>query len=523
MTKRTTAVPRRVLLIGLDAAEPRLIERWTEDGSLPRLRELRRDGAYGRLDPPDGCLIGLPWPSFFTGCSVAEHGLYKYMIWVPDRMREVRPRPRILPLEPFWRTFGPQDPRPVVMDVPLVYAPAPFAGAEVAGWATHERLNEPGTYPPELARRLTARFGAPPFPDEVHRRRPLGRLLGERDTLISATDRAADLAVHLLESEHWDLGIVCFTATHRAGHKLWSETGSTGEGTAAERAAFADALYEVYASVDRAVGRLVDRAGPDTAVVVFSLHGMGPNTSLVDLLPEMLERVLTPSDDSVADTSTSLLDTLRSGVPLAWREGVKRRLPMSVQDRLSGFWRTGRVDWARTRAFCLAADLHGYIRVNLRGRESRGVVSPGEEYDTLCGNIADGLASFVDADTGDRVIKHVVRRDTVYPTGPRADALPDLTVVWGDRPVAELTEVRSNRYGSIHWPAPGWNPDGRSGNHRTQGFALVRAPGFETPQLTDGTILDLAPTVYRLLGRDPPPHMAGQPLRSRGEALGGTG
>jgi predicted AlkP superfamily phosphohydrolase/phosphomutase len=49
---------RRVLLIGLDAAEPRLIEQWTEDGSLPTLCTLRREGAYARLRSTAGWLVG---------------------------------------------------------------------------------------------------------------------------------------------------------------------------------------------------------------------------------------------------------------------------------------------------------------------------------------------------------------------------------------------------------------------------------------------------------------------------------
>ena len=41
--------PRRLLAIGLDAAEPSLIERWIADGTLPNLRRLRQAGAYRRL------------------------------------------------------------------------------------------------------------------------------------------------------------------------------------------------------------------------------------------------------------------------------------------------------------------------------------------------------------------------------------------------------------------------------------------------------------------------------------------
>ena len=39
-------------------------------------------------------------------------------------------------------------------------------------------------------------------------------------------------------------------------------------------------------------------------------------------------------------------------------------------------WAAGGIDWARTKAFTLRADLQGYIRINLAGREGRGLVPP---------------------------------------------------------------------------------------------------------------------------------------------------
>src|SRR5256885_8916367 len=37
-------------------------------------------------------------------------------------------------------------------------------------------------------------------------------------------------------------------------------------------------------------------------------------------------------------------------------------------------------DWARTRAFSLPTDQHGWIRINLRGRERAGIVLRSEEH-----------------------------------------------------------------------------------------------------------------------------------------------
>lgn len=499
---------RRVLLIGLDAAEPDLIERWTEDGTLPNLAALLARGCYGRLHPPDDILLGPPWPSFYTGRPVSEHGLYEYLVWRPDRMRETRATD-VCALEPFWRDFGPDGPRSVIIDVPLAPSPQPIHGVEVNCWGTHDRLVPFATQPPELARELVQVFGRPPMPAEVHRRVSIERLLRERDELIETTGSVADVAERLLETEEWDFGLVCFSATHRAGHKLWNTTDGKAAGDAAAEAEVpSSAFRDVYRAVDVAVGRLLGLAGSDADVLVFSLHGMGPNTCRVPVLPGLLERILNDGDRRPARDT---LGRLRHRVPLKAREWVKRHFPVPFQDRLSTFWRTRR-DWSQTKAISLAADLHGFIRINLAGREARGSVEP-RDYAAVCETIAEGLLGFREAGTGEPIVSRVVRRSDLYAEGTRAELLPDLIVVWSDRPVGGGAALVSDRYGRVDWPSPGANADGRTGNHRLQGWIAAAGPSIAADTaIRDGTILDIAPTALALLGLEVPRVMAGSPL-----------
>ena len=56
---------RPVIAIGLDAAEPPVIERWLAEGHLPTLRRLREQGAYGRIQNFDYYRAETPWTTFF--------------------------------------------------------------------------------------------------------------------------------------------------------------------------------------------------------------------------------------------------------------------------------------------------------------------------------------------------------------------------------------------------------------------------------------------------------------------------
>ena len=44
-----------VMVIGVDAGEPTLIERWMDQGLLPTMARLRASGTYTRLKTPEIC------------------------------------------------------------------------------------------------------------------------------------------------------------------------------------------------------------------------------------------------------------------------------------------------------------------------------------------------------------------------------------------------------------------------------------------------------------------------------------
>jgi len=502
---------KQVLMIALDAAEPGLLEKWMSEGLLPNLNRLRERGTYCRLESSADWLAGSPWPTFYTGTTPAEHGLYHFMQWRSESMSNLRPSPEWLSLRPFWHDLSDTGRRTIVIDLPMTFPPLPFNGIEVSGWSTHDRLAPPASYPTEMLEWIGQEFGRTPLKEEVYGQQRCKALLELRDDLIWATYAVAELAKTVARRETWDLFMIGFGATHRGGHKLWDSSGVRGNVQPDEQDEISHALLDIYIACDTAIGKLVESVPDKVTVLVFSLHGMGPNTCRIELLPEMLSRILNP--DTNTDTEESLSAKIRKSLeifPLEWRLGVKRLLPSFVQDRLTESWFMGKIDWTLTTAFSLVADLQGYIRINLRGREAAGIVEPGEEYDRLCAKISKGLATFVDADTKEPVVKSIKRADELFAEGSKRSDLPDLLVNWQDTPTINHRTIESPVYGSIQWPTPGRNSDGRSGNHRPQGFLLAAGDHIKrNSTIKNGHILDLAPTVLSLLDVPKPDSMAG--------------
>ncbi|MBU1191689.1 MAG: alkaline phosphatase family protein [Gammaproteobacteria bacterium] len=510
------ATDKPVLMIGLDAAELSLVRQWMDAGLLPNLRALRERGAFGPMRSTARWLVGSPWQSFFTSQTPVDHGMYHFLVWRPDKMAHARPSRDWLPLRPFWRELAGSGQRVIAIDVPQAYAPDGDAGIEVSGWATHEILEPPASSPPDLLSRITDQFGTAPFDPEVTHPLTVDQLLEVRDQCVNTARLVGELGVELMRTHPWDLSIVCFSSTHRGGHQLWDLSGLKGSATTEKRMELGNALRDVYIACDAAIGQVIQQAGPDANIIMFSLHGMGPNASRTDVMPEMLSRIL--ADKASAGEplrKPRLSDRLRALIPNEFRSRVKARLPYWIQDKLTLYWRTGDIDWSTTRAFAAFGDLDGYIRINLRGREAQGIVAPGEEYQRLCQQIADGLKTFVDEDSGEPLVESVAMTDEIFPNGAQRALIPDMIVHWTPGSAYRHRRIVSPRYGAIPWPTPGRHPQGRGGNHRPAGFVLACGDAFEPGgRIERADILDLAPTVYELLGLPVPVSFRGQSLLS---------
>jgi predicted AlkP superfamily phosphohydrolase/phosphomutase len=163
-----------------------------------------------------------------------------------------------------------------------------------------------------------------------------------------------------------------------------------------------------------------------------------------------------------------------------------------------------RIDWSRTRAYCLPTDLEGCLRINLRGREPQGIVEPAD-LERTCDELEALMRSLVNPATGRRAVAGVVRvaRDL---RGARAERLPDLVARWdASAPIAALS---SPAVGTVGGPSP----DARPGTHAAPGVLIARGPGFGPGDRLASRVEDLAPTLLERLGLAVPAALEGRVL-----------
>lgn len=484
---------KRLVMLGVDAADLDYIRRHQE--RLPVFRRLLSLGQVRRLDSPADRMAGAVWPTFYTASLPQEHGIYHHLQWDPQRMRLRRVSRRWLDCEPFWSSLVGRGLKAVVVDIPMLLPTSCPPAVEITNWGSHDQLSPLRVHPPGLSREVCRRFGKQhPMGWEIPVRKSWPEMVKICDRLIGGARRKGELCRWLLGTQEWDFFLAVFGECHRGGHLLWPREGENS-------AVPPGALLEVYQAVDEALGRVWELVPSHTSLVVFSLHGMGPNTSQEHFLPAVMDRInrgvgktgsfLRKNKNGVGQRS--LMRWLRERLPPALQNAVAQRVPVEIRDAVVNRAVTSGWDWSRTPAFPLLADLQGYIRLNLQGREAKGFLNPDREECDRYVDWACRCLHSLKAETGEPLVSQVHVTDFRCAPG-RTRYLPDLIVNWREGP--QVTRAFSSILGEVS-AVPS---TGRSGNHRPRGFSiLVRPAGRPGSVSAPAHITDLARMAEQLL------------------------
>jgi predicted AlkP superfamily phosphohydrolase/phosphomutase len=136
-------------------------------------------------------------------------------------------------------------------------------------------------------------------------------------------------------------------------------------------------------------------------------------------------------------------------------------------------------------------------------------VEPGKEYDAVRNEIIAKIREFRDPDTGAQVIQGAYRREDVF-KGPELKDAPDVQLSFYDGyRTSWQTALGAVPESIVVANLKKWSGDHcASDKSDTQGILLSnrRIEG------SDHSLVDVAPTVIRLLGLPVPPEMDGTPI-----------
>jgi predicted AlkP superfamily phosphohydrolase/phosphomutase len=435
--KQTNGV--RVLAIGIDAAEPTFVQRLIEEGEMPALKRLLERGAWKRVESTAHIGSGSVWPTFITGTEPREHGLYAEWSWQPCTMSLTRCNGRSL--NPFWKSLASEGATIGVLDVPFAPIINLSTGFEVSEWGAHDAVEGHMQISPASLSDLISKTRPHPLqhenidaggPDDYERLERVG------STCLDGAKLRGELASRLILETHPEMALVVFTEIHHAEHYFWHTVSPDHPFYKEDRfRGLRDTkpgIRDIYHEVDKQIGRLVEVSGKDAFVMVFSLHGMQPTFGIQAFLaPLLLEtnwaRLADWSSQSWRERALSLFAKIKRHAPPGLKKLYYKALPRTATVRLAEPTMLPTYDWSRTRAFSLPSDQHGWIRLNLIGREAKGIVQP-EQYEEVCRELRQMMMGLMTED-GKRLVRECLITSHSYEDA-LTQPLPDLIAYYED-------------------------------------------------------------------------------------------
>jgi predicted AlkP superfamily phosphohydrolase/phosphomutase len=315
--------------------------------------------------------------------------------------------------------------------------------------------------------------------------KPLNDDRVEEQAFLDDSNRAMDdrerVILENLRHDDWDLFVAAIETTDRISHMMWRLIDPKHPMYDASLAAkYGDAIEKIYRRADDFVGRLRATVPKDAVFMVMSDHGFHSFRRSVNLNTWLVQN------------------------------GYMAFEGQSEKKTLADLFGRGRffegVDWKRTKAYAVGL---GQIYFNMKGREGQGIVSEGAEYTALQNEIRAKLVALVDPADGQRVFREIYRRDDIY-KGEYLRNAPDLQVGFNDGyRVGWQDTLGGVTRAVVEDNTRKWSGDHCATATEISGGVLFmnRKTAADAPN-----IMDLSPTILKLLGVPLPSGLDGKPI-----------
>lgn len=483
----------KIFVFGIDGGTWDIILPAIKSGKLPNLQYLIERGASGPLHSTIHPITPMAWSSFATGMNAGKHGIFDFSHSQGEELILNTAHDRKAPA--IWTHLTHANKASIVLNVPFTYPPERIKGIMIPGFDAP--MIDRGIFHPEsIYDELTTKFGDYhldwTFP--IGKKFDPEKYLQEVEQVIA---HRGDTGLHLLKNHPWEFFMIVFTSTDHVQHVFWKYPGGR------------EIIERVYQEVDYQLGRFLDVLSDDATIFIMSDHGAGGIDLIVNLDNWLAEEGYfhRPRFSLKHSSLQSIKSNIRKILPIDLRKKLRHRFS-GIRNRMEGTLQNADVDWSKTKAYSYG--MYGNICINLKGRETSGIVPP-EDYERLLSEISEKILRLEDPNTGKCMVERICRKEELY-TGPYIDDAPDLIIQWRDyayftkKGIDQGVDVFSENLmiDASEYP--------HTGTHRLEGIYVAKGPNINKAQKTSARIIDLAPTILQLLGVTCPENLDGRVL-----------
>lgn len=512
---------RKVFILGLDGATFDLIDPFVEEGLLPNLESIMKEGVRAKLNSTILSHSPPAWTSFATGKNPGKHGILGFTKMSPDSYELKLVYGLHNKAKTLWEMLSEKGKKVIVMNIPMTYPPKRVNGLLISGLDAPSTSSQ-FTYPPELREEILKI--APDYRINLH----LGgylhtdkRRIKALDFIKSAIRARSKVVLHLMNKYQWDFFAVRFNSPDNVQHQFWKYMDEKHpEYKKDSPYILKNAIKSVYQELDEVVKIICDNIDwNDTTLLIMSDHGAGPRTGKSIFVNEWLKssgylskigedsknKLQILFDDAKYILKGKIISFLLKAIPPEMKGFLMKIFPFAAS-KTATYLRFSSINWSKTKVF--AGEVEG-LRINLKGKYPQGTVYP-EEYESLRNTIIEEIKKLKDPETGQYVFKGVFKREEIF-KGDSVDEFPDIILKPEDKYYISPKFFRKRGVikgnflsNDTHWRKI-------SGSHRQFGIFIIKGPDcISGKELETVEITDIFPTILYQMGLPIPDDIDGK-------------
>lgn len=481
----------RIFVLGLDGATFDCLDPLIDEGILPHLDQLRREGAWGPLATIFPPVTAPAWLALATGLNPGKTGVFDYINKAtPDGTRMLSISSLYYKDRALWDYLNLKNLSVGIFNYPTLSPPPQVLGFSVSGIGKYEK--EPLTYPPELEQVLGKITGG--YILKLNLRSPrykrnIRLFFDDLDLLMDKQWRALRF---LVRERPWDFFFSVFSFTDWMQHILWKDIDPRHPLHDPKASPAVMKKYkETWRKIDGMIGDLLSFIGYGTQFLLVSDHGAGPldsvfyaNTWLAQ--KGWLKKKQLGWRGFLADKLRLLSEGFDNKYYSAFLQRIKTKLVKihGTEDL---------IDTENSLAYSPEHNtMFGCVTLTPRGKAQTGF------REKLIRAIKELPATFEGIDH-----VSVYLPEDIY-SGSCINLAPDIFFVLNQ--YRATCEIAFSRQAFV--PAPSLVM--RTGGHLPNGVLVARGSAFKKGRYDGLSILDVAPTILALYNVDIPPQMDGK-------------
>ncbi|HHT9126335.1 MAG TPA: alkaline phosphatase family protein [Candidatus Brocadiia bacterium] len=461
---------RKVLIIGLDSAPPKLVfDKWLNE--LPNIKRLVSKGIYGELESTIPAITCPAWSSMMTSANPGRLGLYGFRNRTRyDYNTLTFANSTSVKEDTVWDILSRHNKKVILIGIPPTYPPKPVNGCMITCFLTPD-TNSQYTYPADLKPEVEAISGGYILDVDDFRSEDKKPIL---KTIYEMTQKRFKIAKNFIQTKEWDFFMMVEMGPDRIQHAFWKYFDETHP-KHQPGSEYKNVIYEYYKYVDKEIGEILSLTPEDTLIMVVSDHGAKRMDGGIRINQWLINN--------------------------GYLKLVKYPSEATPFNKLE-------IDWENTTAWG-EGGYYGRLFMNVTGREPKGRVAR-QNYEHVRNELIEGIKSIRD-EHGKNINTRIFKPEDIY--SKCAGIPPDLIIYFGDLYWRSIGSVGPPEADKTIWADENdTGPD--DANHDQYGI-FIMSDGHTKQEKRNGLhLMDVAPTILNYMGIEVPDNMEGKVVHS---------